>query len=375
MRMQQNYREVLKIEYFYDVYSQIRKATKHKEKIFKYELFLSSNLTNLLLKLKNNNYFHGKYNVFLIKDPKYRIIMSENLDDKIVNHFISKYILQYNISYRLLPCNVATRVGMGTKEAYRLFKNYINNMKFNSDVLYVLKCDIHKYFYSINHKILFSKLKKIINDNDALFILKQIIDSTDSMYVNENINNVIRNEKSIILSRNISDKEKEILFTKLDEIPTYRKGYGLPIGNITSQILAIFYLNDFDHFVKEKLQIKGYVRYMDDFILIHPNKTYLKECLLKIKKYLESIDLKLNSKTNIYNMKNGVIFLGYRFLLKNNRLITRIRTDTKKRIKKKYKHLSKNDYSKFERVKASYNGYLKVASANQIRYLLNKHYT
>lgn len=374
MKNKIKYDDLLKIDYLYEMYYIIRKNTKHKDKIFKYELFLSSNLINILNKLKKRKYVHNKYNIFLIKDPKYRIIMSEKLDDKIVNHFVSKYILSYNIEHRLLDCNVATRVNKGTKEAYRLFKKYINKQKLNYDNLYVLKCDIKKYFYNINHEILIKKLSKIIYDKDCLNIIKHIINTTDYEYVNEEIEKIVNLEKTNILKKNISLKDKNNLLSSLENIPRYRPGYGLPIGNMTSQVLAIFYLNELDHFIKEKLRIKGFVQYMDDFILIHHDKNYLKYCLEEIKKFLTNkLDLELNNKTNIYDMKHGVNFLGYRFILKNKKLIIKIRNDSKKRIKKKYKYLSVNDYEKFLRVKASYNGYLKIANTNSLNKILEKY--
>lgn len=95
----------------------------------------------------------------------------------------------------------------------------------------------------------------------------------------------------------------------------YKTGKGLPIGNMSSQILAIYYLNKLDHFIKEKLKVKYYIRYMDDFILIHHDKEYLKYCLSEIKQELAKLKLQLNNKTTISEIHQGVNFLGYRFLL------------------------------------------------------------
>ena len=85
---------------------------------------------------------------------------------------------------------------------------------------------------------------------------------------------------------------------------------GLGIGNMTSQVLAIFYLNYLDHYVKEELKIKYYIRYQDDFLLFHSNKEYLKECLEKIEEFLKKEKLSLNKKTRIYKNTNNFIFLG-----------------------------------------------------------------
>lgn len=118
---------------------------------------------------------------------------------------------------------------------------------------------------------------------------------------------------------------------------------GLPLGNQSSQWFALLYLNVIDRLVKEKLQIKGYVRYMDDMILIHRDKKYLQFCLLKIKDVCkEELKLELNEKTKIGVVKNGIDFLGYRHILNENGSITRkLRVSSKQRLKKHLKTLEK----------------------------------
>ena len=305
------YNDILDIKKIENSYSQIKKNTKHKQKILNYELFYTSNIVNLLNKLKNKTYNHGKYNIFIIKDPKIRVIMSENMEDKIVNHLVSNYILYPLIEPKLIDMNVATRKNKGCKAGIIYIKKYINQLKNKYPKIYILKCDITKYFYSIDHQILLNKIKKLNLDDDLFNLIKNIIDSTNYDY--------------------ISDYIKK---TKIDKIPTYEKGKGLPIGNMSSQILAIFYLNELDHYIKEKLQIKHYVRYMDDFILIHPSKEYLEYCKNKINEKIVELKLELNKKTQICEIHNGIVFLGYRFILKNQKLYTLISAKNKIKIKK-----------------------------------------
>ncbi len=150
---------------------------------------------------------------------------------------------------------------------------------------YILKCDISKFFASINHDILKEKLKRRIKDKDALKIIFDIID------IEEN---------------------------------------GLSIGAMTSQILAIFYLNDMDHFIKETLKIKYFLRYQDDFLLFHPSKQYLKYCLNELEKFLKKEKLILNKKTRIYKSTNKFIFLGR----KSNGNYAKFR-DVKRKIKRR----------------------------------------
>lgn len=167
-----------------------------------------------------------------------------------------------------------------------IFNIYDTLKKRKYEKYYILKCDISKFFASINHDILKQKLKKRIKDKEALTIVETIIDS-------------------------------------------YEEGLG--IGNMTSQVLAIFYLNDLDHYIKEELKIKYYVRYQDDFLLYHPSKEYLKEYLNKIRMFLEKEKLQLNRKTRLFSNKENFIFLGR----KKNGRYANYRT-IKKRIKYRY---------------------------------------
>ncbi len=242
-------------EKIYDCYKKVMKNTEHKEKLTKYNLFLSSNLIEIYNDLKEKHYTHGKYNIFLIKDPKYRIIMSENLKDKIVNLLISEYILKPTLEKRLIDENCATRKGMGSKHAFNLCKRYILKLKRKHKEIYVLKFDIKKYFYNIDHDVLIEKLAKIFKDEDIMRLLRNIIYSSNMSYVNKEIDDIINRE----LKKDLSTYHK----TELKRVPRYNYHKGLAIGNVTSQILAIYYLNRIDHLIKEKLSCKHYIRYMD----------------------------------------------------------------------------------------------------------------
>lgn len=162
----------------------------------------------------------------------------------------------------------------------------------NYGTYYILKVDIHNFFGSINHNILEQKLAKKIKDKEALKIVYDIIES-------DNV--------------------------------------GLSIGNMTSQLLAIFFLNDLDYYIKEVLHIKGYVRYQDDMLLFHESKAYLKECLYKIRLFIENEGLTLNPKTRIYKSTDNFIFLGHR----KNGKYARYRTVKRKLKKRNYLYKTK----------------------------------
>lgn len=152
--------------------------------------------------------------------------MSEIMSDKVVNHIVSHYVLDPGITPHLIPQNVATRKGMGSKEGIRYVKKYINKLKLNYDKVYVLKCDIKKYFYSIDHELILEKVKRFITDPDIYNLVKNIIESTDNLYVNESIKKVVNTEIKRIKGLNILDKANKI--AELKSIPLYEKGKGLP---------------------------------------------------------------------------------------------------------------------------------------------------
>lgn len=361
-----SYDDIVSINKIKDVYDGIYKNTCHKAKLVRFELTKTSNIVKIYNTLKNKHYNHLKYNVFIIKEPKYRIIMSELMYDKIVNHLISKYVLIPTLSRKLIEQNVATRTGKGSKEGIRYMKKYINSIKENYDNVYILKCDISKYFYNIDHEILINKLSHENFDKDILKVLINIISSTNNDYINDLIDSSISREVSHLEDMNIYDLESKK--KQLYSLPRYRKGKGLPIGNETSQLLAIYYLNELDHYIKEQLHIKYYIRYMDDFILIHHDKEYLKKCLNLINKKLSYLKLSLNKKTQIYNLKSGVIFLGYKFILKNKKLVILLNNQTRKKIKRKLRKARKNNINFYKKSLASYNGYFKVSTTNNFVY-------
>ena len=273
-------------------YNEVRKNTKNKRKVenlIEYKSIYISRIYNIL---KNKEYSVGSYNRFVIYEPKKRLIVSQNVQDKIINHLVARHILYPSILPCLINANVASRKDMGTKKGLEFMNKFIRNCKIQYDSYYILKCDISKFFSSIGHEILKNKILRKIKDKDALKIVFDIIDS-------------------------------------------YSPGLG--IGSMTSQVLAIFYLNDLDHFIKEDLKIKYYVRYQDDFLLFHPSKDYLKHCLEEIKKFLDGEKLVLNKKTRIYSSSDNFIFLG-RNLIGNPSKYRSV----KRKLKNKYQLYSKN---------------------------------
>ena len=223
--------------------------------------------------------------------------------------------------------------------------------------MYVLRIDISKYFYNIDHDILLSMLERRIKDKKAIRILKDIISLTDYDYINKSINYLVNKEINRIIGLNISDNEKNKLINELKSIPLYEKGKGLSIGCLSNQLMAIFYLNDIDHYIKEILKCKYYIRYMDDMYILSDNKDYLQYCFESISNELSKIKLCINKKSGIYRLKEGISFLGYTYVCKNNKLFIRYDSETIRKINRKIKYLYENNFELYFRSISSYKGY------------------
>ena len=259
------YENTYKPENIRACYYEVMHNTRNKRQVHQLQKNADKVLHSIYEELKNEKYVVGKYNIFVIYEPKQRVIVSQGMKDKIVNHLIAREILYPAILPCLVPYNVASRPGMGTRKALEYMDRYRKEFSNKYGKYYILKCDISRFFLSINHRILKKKLRKKIKDPKALKIVFDVIDSHNS---------------------------------------------GIGIGSMTSQVLAIFYLNDMDHFIKEELKIKGYIRYQDDFLLFSESKEYLEKCLERIKEFLKKEKLTLNNKTRIYTSNENICFLG-----------------------------------------------------------------
>lgn len=363
------YNQIIDIQKIQKVYDhRVRINTKNKKKLEKFDNYYVSNMIYIKTLLERREYVPGRYNVFLIKEPKLRLIMSQNIIDKIINHVVSEYFMINVFDKSLIDQNIATRKGRGTHYGIQLLKKYLNEVK--NKPFYVLKFDISKYFFNLDHDIIKKLVRTKIKDKEVINIFDLIIDSTNEEYVNKTIQKVKQHEINKILNSKAQDKEK--LIEEINSLPEYKKGKGLPIGNMSSQVFAITYLNELDHYIKEKLKIKYYIRYMDDGILIHEDKKYLEYCLQEIEKILDKYKLELNKKTRIYNHKEPFEFLGFKYMIKNNKVIMKVKNQTKKRFKRKIKKLNSLveqnviPYEKFLQVKGSYLGHLSYGHTKKL---------
>lgn len=313
-----------------DIYErEVKKNVRNKKKILDFEKYKMEYLVDIKYVLENNLYDGGKYNIFLVFEPKVRVIMAQGIYDKIINHYVTRYILIPKLEKYLNNRNCATRKNMGTSYAIKLLKQDIESFK-KYNKFYFLKLDISKYFYSIDHEVIISNIKQDLTI-DELNLVRIILNSTNLDYINRKIE-YLEKKYNVIL-------------------PKYEYGKGLAIGNLTSQFFAILYLSKLQHYIINNLHIK-YINYMDDYIFIHNSKEYLKYSLELIENIINNeYKLELNSKkTIISNSNQGISFLGYTFKVRNNKTIIKLSSNTKKNIRKGIKrtnYLYKNNIIKF----------------------------
>lgn len=177
------YNNICKFDNIKSAYNEVCKNTRNKHRVALLKDYESIYLYRTYKTLINKSYKVGPYNSFIIYEPKERLIVSQSIEDKIVNHLVARYILYPAILPCLLDVNVASRKNMGTSKGLELAKSYskICNQKYKT--YYVLKCDIRKFFASIDHDILKQKLLRRIKDKDALKIVFDIIDSNSPRFI------------------------------------------------------------------------------------------------------------------------------------------------------------------------------------------------
>jgi len=299
-----NLDEIFTFENLYEAYRHCRTSKQHKGEVIRFESNLAVNLNHLHNQLCTKTYKLGKYKKFYIYEPKEREIEALPFKDRVVIRCFCDHCLKPKIDRTLIYDNCACRKGKGTSFAIARIHKFLRKQyqKEKNNKVYFLKCDIRKYFPSIDHNILIGLLKEIDFTDDEMWLIKKLIqEQPDS------------------------------------------KDIGLPLGNQSSQWFALLYLNKIDHFIKENLRIEGYVRYMDDMILLHREKQYLAECKKKIeKKCNDLLKLELNDKTEIGMAQNGIDFLGYRHILnRKGKIIVKLRYSSKQRMKKHLKTVKK----------------------------------
>lgn len=259
-------------------YGSLRRALKRccrgvrwKDSVVGYELHAAQNTHKLIDAISKGTYKLTNYQKFTVYEPKKREIVATRLPDRQIQMALCEGGLYQDFTEHFIYDNCACQTGKGTDFALKRMKIHMlrHYQKYGTDG-WVLKCDVRKFFPSTPHDVAKTAARKRISDSKAYKMVEDIIDSFEG------------------------DK-------------------GIGLGSQVSQLIELSVLDDLDHFIKEKLHIRTYVRYVDDFILIHPDKEYLKYCRSEIEKKLAEIHLELNDKTTLFPLKQGIVFLQWHF--------------------------------------------------------------
>jgi len=296
----------------YDLFKAYYDARKNKRGVtssLAFEINYEKNLFRLGQEIVAGTYAIGRSICFICFKPLKREIFAADFRDRIVHHLIFNYISP--IFERLfISDSYSCRTGKGTSYGIKRLDHFIRSCSLNyAKDCYILKLDIKGYFMAIDKNILYKKIERHIHNTWLLALIYQVIfhDPTKNCFIKGKKENWIGLPKS-----------KSLFYAK--------PGRGLPIGNLTSQLFGNVYLNDFDHFIKYTLKCAYYGRYVDDIVIVHPDKEYLKSIIPIIRKYLhDELFLELHpKKIYLQHFQRGVSFLGA--VLKPYRMYIRNRT-------------------------------------------------
>jgi len=279
------FKNIISPENLFASWEEFKHGKTKKEDVLEFSYNLEGNIFSLARDLANKTYRHSNYASFKINDPKPRNIHKATVCDRIVHRALFR-ILNPIFEPMFISDSFSCRIGKGHHRGFFRAAEYLRKASSNNTkICLALKCDIRKFFDSVDHKILKQIIRKKIIDQDVLWLIDGIIDS----YFCQSKN---------ILSES-GGKDKQIC--------------GLPLGNLTSQLFANIYLTEFDQFDKHKLKIKFYARYTDDFIVVSDDQKYLSNLIQPIKYFLENnLRLELHpNKVSIRKFSQGVDFLGY----------------------------------------------------------------
>jgi len=309
-KFNRHYNDIITVENLLQAWTEFLNGKKKRNDVALFQARLANNLFALHEELSERTYVHGRYTAFNISDPKPRNIHKAIVRDRVLHHLLYKELYPY-FDERFIAQSFSCRKNKGTHKALDLFQSFARKVsKNNTKTCYILKCDIKKFFASIDQKTLLGILGKYIEDKNVLWLIERVI---SSFYID-------------------------------------KPGIGLPLGNLTSQLFVNVYMNEFDKFIKNELKVKYYIRYADDFVLFSDDKIYLENTLFAIRNFLKNhLHLSLHKdKVYIKTYASGVDFLGWVHFPYHRQ----IRTSTKNRV---IRRMKENDNPQ---TVASYKGLL-----------------
>lgn len=278
------------------------KGRTRQRDVIAFKANLEPNLIEIQESLMAKSYRTGPYHRFFIFEPKRREVASLPLKDRVVQHALVS-VVEPIFEARFIDQSFACRPGKGAHKGADTLQRYLREVQRNHGEVYALKADISKYFPSVCHDVLRRIIRRHVACPDTLWLIDEIIGSSA--------------DPGALLPR------------------------GIPIGNLASQMFANIYLHELDHFVKHTLRESRYVRYMDDFVIVHHDKSHLHQVRRDIEDFLHAeLGLRTNSKTQVFPVRRGgraVDFLGYRIWPTHRAL----RKDSINRMKRKMKRMAR----------------------------------
>lgn len=283
----------------YKAYKKAKAGKGFNSSCAKFQTMSLEGLHLLKEQLENQTYRMNPYNEFKIYEPKERVIKSCSFKDKVVQHCLCDEILHPRLAGEFIRTNYAGQVGKGTHFGMDCLKEQMLEFYGKNGLDgWMLKCDITKFFYQIDHEILKDIVDYYFDDEYTMWLNHLFIDSTE--------------------------------------------GLGLPLGNQVAQVYALLMLNGLDHFVTGELAIVYYGRTTDDFYLIHHDKEYLKWCWKGIIEFVQSLGLELNGKTQMIPFRCGLRFTGFHhYITADGKYIRKLRGENKRRMQKKIRTWAK----------------------------------
>ena len=283
----------------YQSYKKSKRGKGYNQSRIKFEMAALDGVLQIKRLLETKTFKVSPYNKFKVYEPKERLIEAGAFKDKIVQHSLCDNVLLPSLKSEFIQTNVAGQIGKGTLYGLECLKSHmLQAYKKYGYNCWIVKADIKKYFYSIDHNILKDIVRCFVEDEDVWWLCEKFIDNTS--------------------------------------------GVGLPLGNQVTQVFALLFLSGLDHFVTGELGVQYYGRYMDDFYLIVETNSYAKYCLQSIQEFISTLKLELNNKTQIIPFKNGVKYCGFHtYVTQNGKCIRKLTNEKKRKAKKRYRKMAK----------------------------------
>ena len=348
------FEQVTDYDNLYKAYLNARLCKRYRYEVLRFSAHLEDYLHLLQKQLLDGTYRLGRYREFYIYEPKQRLIMAQPFKDRVVQWAI------YQVLYPLfvngyISDSYACIQGRGTHSAVERLHYWLQQVDRRDGKYYYLKLDISKYFYRIDHEILFSILQRRIKDKRMLDLLNIIVNSEETNFglpPGKSPGEVKKSER-------VSNK-------------------GMPVGNLSSQMFANLYLNELDQYCKRTLKIHFYVRYMDDVIILSDSKAQLNEWKAAIDDFLQTrLRLDLNNKTCIRPITLGIEFCGYKVWPTHIKLRKSTALKMKRRLKRLQEQYARGEVTLERAMQTvnSYMGILKHCDSYQLKRAIFGEYT